>query len=133
MSNTPQENVVFGLTGKSKKSLCYFIAGLYVNEDQVEKKEWHALMWTILSAIGQAYSNKTDDPRPTFTTLDSDKIRAFTNASEFEVAYPQVAKIAKAKANLMKPQVQTSPEIGREALDLRLAKLEQLILSLTLK
>ena len=63
-------------------------------------------MWLIFGQIGKTYSNDPEDPRPTFTSVDNDKIRAFEEISDFEETYPQVAKLAKAKADLFnsKPQ-----------------------------
>ena len=106
MKKATQQNVVFGLNKKSKISLAYRIAGFYTDENLIGSKNWHSLMWLIFGQIGKTYSNDQEDPRPNFTSVDNDKIRAFEEISDFEETYPQVAKLAKAKADLFnsKPQ-----------------------------
>ena len=100
MNKATQQNVVFGLNKKSKMSLAYMIAGFYTDENVIGLKNWHSLMWMIFGQLGKTYSNDPEDPRPTFTSVDNDKIRNFKEISDFEEAYPAVAKIAKAKADL---------------------------------
>ena len=110
MNKATQQNVVFGLNKKSKMSLAYRIAGFYTDENLIGEKNWHSLMWLIFGQLGKTYSNDPEDPRPSFTSVDNDKIRAFTEISDFEEAYPQVAKLAKAKADLFNSTPQEAPK-----------------------
>ena len=123
-----------GLDKRSKMSISYAIAGFYTDENAIGSDAWHKVMWTIFGQISKTYSHGYDktDLRPTFTSLDSDKIRAFTEISDFEEAYPQVAKIAKAKADLFnsKPQPEAPkaelPTVTIESdLEARMDKIEQ--------
>ena len=109
MNNATQENVVFGLNKKSKMSLAYRIAGFYTDENVIGTKNWHTLMWSIFGQIGKTYSNDSNDPRPTFTSIDNDKIRNIQDISDFEEAYPQLSQIAKAKADLFNSPSRAEP------------------------
>ena len=109
MNNATQENVVFGLNKKSKMSLAYKIAGFYSDENIIGSKNWHSLMWSVFGQVGKTYSNDPSDPRSTFTSVDNDKIRNIQDISDFEEAYPEVAKIAKSKADLFSDMV-NNPE-----------------------
>ena len=100
MNKTNKLNVVFALDKKSKMSLSYCIAGFYTDQSIIGSKNWHSLMWKIFGQIGKTYSNEPSDQRPTFTSIDNDKIRNIKDISEFEKAYPEIAKIAKSQADL---------------------------------
>jgi len=140
MNKATQQNVVFGLNKKSKQSLAYKIAGFYTDENVIGPKNWHSMMWLIFGQLGKTYSNDPEDPRPSFTSVDNDKIRAFTEISDFEEAYPQVAKLAKAKADLFnsKPQPEAPkaelPTVTIESdLEARMDKIEQAIMLIAKK
>ena len=100
MTKATKETVVYSLSKKSKMALSYLIAGFYSDENLIGSKNWHSLMWAIFGQIGKTYSNDPSDPRPNFTSVDNTRIREFKKLSDFEAAYPEIAKIAKAKADL---------------------------------
>ena len=100
MNKATKEAVVFSPSKKSKMALSYHIAGFYTDENLIGSKNWHSLMWAIFGQIGKTYSNDPSDPRPNFTSVDNTRIREFKKLSDFEAAYPEIAKIAKAKADL---------------------------------
>ena len=128
MNKSTQENVVFGLNKKSKMSLAYRIAGFYSDENIIGTKNWHSLMWIVFGQVGKTYSNDPSDPRPTFTSVDNDKIRNIQDISDFEEAYPEVAKIAKSKADLFNsslPSEPVQPKADDNDLEQRLSQLEQ--------
>jgi len=134
MNKATQQNVVFGLNKKSKMSLAYRIAGFYTDENIIGTKNWHSLMWLIFGQIGKTYSNDPEDSRPTFTSVDNDKIRAFEEISDFEEAYPQVAKLAKAKADLFnsKPPEAPKAELPRVTIESDLeARMDKIEAALT--
>ena len=137
MNNATKETVIFPLSKRAKMSLCYFIAGKYTQAELIGSKNWHSLMWAIFGAIGANYSNKSEDPRPNFTSVDNTRIREFEELSDFEAAYPSIAKIAKAKADLYNSSNHAAPaEQPREQdsdLSNRMDKIENALATLLTK
>ena len=129
MNKTNKLNVVFGLTKKSKMSLSYCIAGFYTDQNIIGAKAWHDLMWKIMNQIGKTYSNDPSNELPTFTNIDNDKIRNIKDISEFEEAYPQIAKIAKAQADLYNSSEAPEPvqpkADDKDPLEQRMSQIEQ--------
>ena len=129
MNKTNKLNVVFGLDKKSKMSLSYCIAGFYTDQNIIGSKNWHSLMWKIFGHIGKTYSNDPSDQRPTFTSIDNDKIRNIKDISEFEEAYPEIAKIAKSQADLFNSSSSPEPVQPKaddnDPLEQRMSQIEQ--------
>lgn len=137
MTKATKEAVVYQLTKKSKQALSYLIAGFYSDENLIGSKNWHNLMWAIFGQIGKTFSNDPDDPRPNFTSVDNTRIREFEELSDFEAAYPSIAKIAKAKADLYNsPNLAAPAEQPREQdsdLSNRMDKIENALATLLTK
>tara|TARA_Y100000996_G_C22544103_1_gene651143 strand:- start:71 stop:490 length:420 start_codon:yes stop_codon:yes gene_type:complete len=137
MTKATKETVVYSLSKKSKMALSYLIAGFYSDENLIGSKNWHSLMWAIFGQIGKTFSNDPSDPRPNFTSVDNTRIREFEELSDFEAAYPSIAKIAKAKADLYNSSNLAAPsEQPREQdsdLSNRMDKIENALATLLTK
>tara|TARA_R100000655_G_scaffold13777_2_gene31094 strand:+ start:103 stop:522 length:420 start_codon:yes stop_codon:yes gene_type:complete len=137
MTKATKETVVYSLSKKSKMALSYSIAGFYSDENLIGSKNWHSLMWAIFGQIGKTFSNDPSDPRPNFTSVDNTRIREFEELSDFEAAYPAIAKIAKAKADLYNSPNHAAPaEQPREQdsdLSNRMDKIENALATLLTK
>ena len=117
--------------------MSHLAAGFYSDENLIGSKNWHNLMWAIFGQIGKTFSNDPDDPRPNFTSVDNTRIREFEELSDFEAAYPSIAKIAKAKADLYNsPNLAAPAEQPREQdsdLSNRMDKIENALATLLTK
>ena len=131
MKKATKQTVVFAQSKKALMALSYHIAGFYTDENIIGSKAWHSLMWAIFGQISKTYSNDPSDPRQNFTSEDNKKIREIDDLSQFEEAYPEVAKIAKAKADLANQSPKFSaPSEPKESSDLlgkRVDRIEELL------
>ena len=133
MKKATKQAVPMQMSKKALMALCYLIAGYYTNQETVGEKSWHDLQWKIYGHVMKTYSNLIDDPRPNFTSFDNDKIREFKKLSEFKKAYPEIAKLAEASADLVKSKPKSSapaePEESSSLLE-RMDKLEEAIVKI---
>ena len=130
MKKSTKQAVPFQVPRSVKIALCYHIAGFYTAQELIGDKPWHDLMWAIFNHISNIYSNRVEDPRPNFTSLDSTKIFETSDLEAFEKAYPEVAKVAKAKADLANIPKSSAPSEPKESHDLvekRIERLEELL------
>jgi len=131
MKKATKQAVPMQMSKKALMALCYLIAGFFTNEEIIGSKPWHKLMWLIFGHISKTYSNDPSDPRPNFTSIDNTRIREFSEFSEFEEAYPDIAKLAQAKADLANSNPQFStPSEPKESVDLiekRMDRLEEML------
>tara|TARA_R100000008_G_C3431143_1_gene89700 strand:+ start:51 stop:464 length:414 start_codon:yes stop_codon:yes gene_type:complete len=131
MKKATKAAIPFQVPRRVKIALCFHIAGFYTAEELIGTEAWFKVMWAIFNQISNIYSNVPEDPRPNFTSLDSTKIFETSDLEAFEKDYPEIAKVAKAKADLadIKPQssTPTEPKESPDLMEKRIERLEEML------